>query len=399
MMQHVSFANPVPDPMKRATANGMTSPRRDMPREVAGIGRVRVIFRCDAATLPEIGSGHVKRCLHLADAMVSAGLCRRDDILFATRTDGNYEPGGRMVREAGYRRLGVADGALEPDAESGTLAAAGATHVIFDRLATAPATVGSLRAAGKIVVSLDDPGPGRDCADLAVNSIMCDLPEGSRALAGYAYLIRPDGHSGVGKKRGVRRRAGVRRKVFASFGGWDARDLAGHLLRVWHRVAPDADLDLAFAELDGHRRRGLEALARRAGKGAKRRIRIHIRPPSFARDLANADLAVVAGGLTALDAAALGTPAIGLPQYPHQLETLRRLQALGTLIIGSDGMRLSEARLAHTLVRLLSAPGFLRRMGRDGRRAVDGKGTARVIDALRPLFTDAAASFRGGGNA
>lgn len=101
-----------------------------------------------------------------------------------------------------------------------------------------------------------------------------------------------------------------------------------------------------------------------------------------ARLLFDADMAIVAGGVTLYEAACLGTPTLVVSHHPLQQITAARFEALGiaqSLGLSSDvtGSQLVEAALA--------LAGDARRraeMGRRGRELVDGCGTERVEKLL-----------------
>ena len=57
----------------------------------------------------------------------------------------------------------------------------------------------------------------------------------------------------------------------------------------------------------------------------KCQISMVVRPADFCERLANADIAVVSGGLTVFQALSMGIPVVGLPQYVHQNDTLQNL--------------------------------------------------------------------------
>ena len=340
----------------------------------------RLVFRCDAAALPEIGSGHVVRSLTLARALTGAGSVEAGELAFATRSGGDYALGGRLIAQSGFQQLPVCDDALVGEAEGPTLADAGADLVVLDQLDNAPSTFAALRRRGSRIVALDDVGPAAGEADLLVNAILQTSPADprGRVLIGYRYLVGVDG-SPHPRQRTVHRN---RRSVFASFGGWDARGLARHLIAAWRRIGEEADLEIAIGEATTPTPNALRLQAHSVARRRKTRISLRVRPTDFAQRLARADVAVVSGGLTAFQAVAAGAPAIGLPQYEHQLATLRMLEANGVALIGSSDMHLSTQRLCASLRRLLTDSSARRRMARRGPRLIDGGGTRRVVSEM-----------------
>jgi spore coat polysaccharide biosynthesis predicted glycosyltransferase SpsG len=117
-------------------------------------------------------------------------------------------------------------------------------------------------------------------------------------------------------------------------------------------------------------------------------------PERFREALAQATLAVVAGGTTLYEACALGTPVVAVPVVPAQATTVRRFVRAGlatgvrsTARVGSDAWGRSAAA---ALLGLLADAGRRDEQSRRGQRAIDGAGAARVARAIDALVGDRA---------
>jgi len=62
----------------------------------------KVIFRCDAGSMNEIGSGHIVRSINLANALVNRGFLLRSEIVFYTRGDKKYLLGDKLLMKSGF---------------------------------------------------------------------------------------------------------------------------------------------------------------------------------------------------------------------------------------------------------------------------------------------------------
>ncbi|MBL8141610.1 MAG: hypothetical protein JNM38_10900 [Acidobacteria bacterium] len=94
-------------------------------------------------------------------------------------------------------------------------------------------------------------------------------------------------------------------------------------------------------------------------------------------------VAVTAGGVTALEAAACATPVVATPVDAAQRPTVTALARAGAAIDGGRFGRQRVAAIATEVARLLANAPRRAQMGRAGRNLVDGKGAARVVDAIR----------------
>jgi spore coat polysaccharide biosynthesis predicted glycosyltransferase SpsG len=109
---------------------------------------------------------------------------------------------------------------------------------------------------------------------------------------------------------------------------------------------------------------------------------------SLAPVLAAAEVAIVAGGITLYEAAALGVPAVAVAIVPAQRATVNAFaRAEAALAVTSQGRADAIAAKAALLLRDRAHASAL--AGR-ARRLVDGRGTARVANVLRRLAEEAA---------
>ena len=102
--------------------------------------------------------------------------------------------------------------------------------------------------------------------------------------------------------------------------------------------------------------------------------------------MAGSDLALSAYGITCMELAQMGVPAITVTHTQADVEWAHRVAALGFLEVGGWVETADPDDLAETVDRLLLAPAELRRMSEAGRRQIDGRGAERVAGELEKLL-------------
>ena len=226
------------------------------------------------------------------------------------------------------------------------------------------------RRRGIPVASIHDAGLARVDSDLLIDgSIGSDV---HRAHAGQ--LVGPKFAMLDPTIDAQRRRRCPRvptRLVIALGGGAHVFSLIGALARAIARRVPHADIRVAR----GFTARRLPHLAAATWVHA---------PEGLAAELAQADAAIVAGGLTLYEACALGTPAVAVAVAAGQRHTVRAAAACGAIVDagGPDfGVR-DIARIANRAARLLGDRLARRRLSARARRLVDARGVWRVASAL-----------------
>jgi spore coat polysaccharide biosynthesis predicted glycosyltransferase SpsG len=103
--------------------------------------------------------------------------------------------------------------------------------------------------------------------------------------------------------------------------------------------------------------------------------------------LLDADVAIVAGGVTLYETCAIGVPAVALAVVPAQRPAIRAFAAAGAVIDagGVSAGRASIARAAAGVARLVANRRLRQTMTRRARQIVDGQGTARVAARIQAL--------------
>ncbi len=128
-----------------------------------------------------------------------------------------------------------------------------------------------------------------------------------------------------------------------------------------------------------------------------------LRAPQWLRlELARASVAILAGGVTLYEAAALGVPAVALAVVPAQRPTIAAFARLGAACAAGSasaeqpgGISKVIAQVAREMDGLLADDRMRERMAAAGRAAIDGLGGQRVAAALHELIAEYANGDRG----
>jgi spore coat polysaccharide biosynthesis predicted glycosyltransferase SpsG len=278
-----------------------------------------------AAVGHDTGTGHLRRCLTLADELA------HHDVRFLLATD-DPETWFGHVTSAGYRMAeGIPPGGI----------------AVLDMLGADPAFVWGLRQQGTRVVVLEDGGPGAQAADLAINEL---LDVGDRWGPAFA-VIRPEFLTG--RPHAPSGADTDRPRVLVSFGGTDPTGTATRVTRALLNI-------------------GLHVTRRDPADEPRRPI---------AEDMATHHLLVSSCGRTIHEAAAIGIPTIGIPVNGAE-DTHLRLPSVRYL---PRVELVSDAEITAAVRSVLASRGLRIEMSEHGRALVDGRGTqriARMIDDL-----------------
>ena len=71
-----------------------------------------IIFRCDSGNSNEIGTGHIVRCINLAEKLISKKIVSKNQILFLTRGDKHFNLGKKILLNRGFNFIAKSNNVL-----------------------------------------------------------------------------------------------------------------------------------------------------------------------------------------------------------------------------------------------------------------------------------------------
>lgn len=360
---------------------------------------MRVAFRTDGS--PQIGTGHVMRCLTLADALREEGaecqfVCREHEghLMDHIRSRG-YElhalprPGSNTSLESDLAHtswLGI-DWQTDADQVREALGSEGLDWLIVDHYALDHRWESVLRSSCKRILAIDDLADRQHDCDLLLDQNYGSSAERYRGLIpsecahchGPEYaLLKP-----VYAERCAKLPAhdGQVRRVLVYFGGGaDAENLT--CMAVQALQMPElahVELDIVVGAVYAHQS-SLEQLVVQRGNAT-----IHRQLADLADLMANADLAIGAGGATTWERCCMGLPTCVISIAENQRPTCEALSADRlTDYLGHVDQVTSEL-IRDRVLFFVKNSDLLLDLSKRGMRLVDGNGTDRILDELRAI--------------
>ncbi len=356
---------------------------------------MQIVIRADASQ--QIGSGHLARCLalaeelraegtevhffsralegHLLDVICAGGfkLSRLGAVSPANGSEENFWFGGKSWEED----------AAECIAQLGELPGR-ADWLLVDHYGIDERWEARLRPhVGRIAV-IDDLANRRHDCDLLIDQNLrpegesryadkvpahCELLEGAR----YALLRREFGRA----RAMLAPRDGKVRRILVFFGGMDHLNQTAMALQALDEEAGrQLWIDVVIGATNPHH----EEIRRWcAGRG---NIHLHCQTSNIADLMAAADLSVGAGGVTMLERCALGLPSVLITVAANQTSGSEQLSQQGGAIYLGMHDEVSPQSLRRVLAGVMEMPGLLRTIGNRCRQLVDAAGAERVARHL-----------------
>jgi spore coat polysaccharide biosynthesis predicted glycosyltransferase SpsG len=316
------------------------------------------------------------RCLALAEELRSRGA----EVMFVCESAA-VPWADDQIRSRGIR---VEPAVWTPDEHLGLLTRFRLDAVVFDSYDLDTAVYTAVRASGLPVLAIVDGDLRGAEADLYVDQNLGSeldtpqLPAGATRLAGLDYVLVRDEVLDLRPQRTPVIEQTDRSKVFAFFGGTDAFGAGPHV------VAALAATGLPFdATVIAPRPELVDAIASTNLRPGQ--VVSAVGPTSrLAAEVVAADLVISASGTSTWELFCLGAVAGLVCVVDNQAMGYERAVATGAAAgvgVLSDLSKAPEHAVP-VLRRLLTDPAERARLATAGWRLVDGKGRARVADAL-----------------
>jgi len=328
------------------------------------------LIRADGGTA--MGGGHLMRGLALAEA-----LRPRAAVTFLTRGQSTLVD---HIREAGFRVVEL--GAAHPDPEDAAAVLRFAHTVerpwiVVDGYHFDERYLARLRGARVLVVDDGPRLPQYDVDALLDQNIGAlqqryPAPRGARLLLGPRFTMLRPGFAGLERRAG----GGPVPRLLVAMGGGDAVNATRLVLDGLRTARTRFEISILIGGANPH----ADALEAEFGRTAGWRFLRNVR--DVAGIMASADIAVAGVGGVMWELACAGVPALLVSVTDVQRAIAARVQSYGAHKLIGDAAALSPAEVARAVEELTDDCAARLRMSELGRKLVDGRGAARVADAL-----------------
>jgi UDP-2,4-diacetamido-2,4,6-trideoxy-beta-L-altropyranose hydrolase len=345
---------------------------------------LRILFLADAG--PAVGGGHVMRCLTLARALAERGA----ECAFVESR--SAAPMLRRFGWPGQTLLAMTDADTVPALVDYATALAdlfAADAVVLDHYQTAVAEEAYLRGAGRTIIVIDDladrphdaamlvdPGYGR-----RPEAYRALVPEGTILLTGPAHaLVRPEFASARHRALSRRARHGPVRRAMVSLGLTDLGAVTHRVLQALINSLDDVRLDIVL----GYDAPSIPALTEMARDD--RRLHLWIDTAEMASLMADADIAVGAGGSSIWERATVGLPSVTVILADNQRAMVSQMAAAGLTMAVDVVDPDFETQLRMCWNALAGDQGDRWRLTERSADLCDGRGAERVAEAIVDLL-------------
>ena len=337
-----------------------------------------VVFGCDIG--PDIGIGHLMRCVALAEELRSRGA----RIVFAAGVEA-VPLAAEQLRRRGFERVAGFKDATDATTR---LAELDASIVVLDSYRLPETMYAVIRSAGYPVVAVVDYDLACRSADLYVDQNLGAertnpaIATDSRRLAGASYVMLRDEIVNARPDEPRSWPSAGPANVFGFFGGTDPAGVAAMIARAL--IAADVSFAATIVAASSDQRAEIANLQTRTGQ------RVEAIPPTdqLADHVTRADVVVSAAGTSTWELLCLGaaTGLVCVADNQRQAYELTQEAGVAVGVATADELVDRSEDATERLRTLLTDPRQREQLRTRGMRLVDGLGRRRVADAVVELM-------------
>lgn len=266
-----------------------------------------IVFRCDGGDIPELGYGHLYRCLVLANYFKKKFYLKPKRIAFMIKSKKKYSKGIRILKKYNFSILKIYDDIKDYGIkEAQYFKKIEGNLLILDRLGRVPKNffkIISDRFKKKII--LDDSSNNRKLFDLSLNPLIQNVSRDKNSKIGFKYLILKPTNS---LKKTVNEN-----NIFLFFGGFDAQNITPKIVKLLNQINRNFKLFLP-----------LSFKKRKFEKISQNKI-CYFKSDQYYDRLVNSNIAITSGGIGLFDALLNKKKIICIPQYVHQTKNAKKI--------------------------------------------------------------------------
>ena len=336
------------------------------------------MIRADASTA--IGTGHVMRCLALAQAWQDAG----GQVAFAMV---ETTPAIDERLHAENISLNRIDGPPGSERDCTQFIALARNYhpsfIVVDGYRFGASYLQTLKNEKHKVLLMDDNGLcGTYSADIVLNQNMHarenlyqSREKNTRLMLGTKYALLRREFIGPRNHREIAR---IGRKLLVSMGGSDPENVT---LRVMEAIEKVEVAGLEVAILVGGSNPHLASVSEAAAR-SRHSCRILHDVSNMPGVILSADLAISAAGTACWEYCALGLPAVLLAVAENQIPNAEALERAGAVQLVSGGSCFAIGEMAELITRLANSAHEREALSQAARALVDGKGAGRAVSTM-----------------
>ncbi len=277
-------------------------------RKLNNFSENKIIFRCDAANISDLGTGHVFRSLNIAHYLKKKFKIKKEQICFFIKFQNKFKVGFNIVKKNGYKIIKIDKKISDySEKEISILKKYKSNLLIIDRLGKINLRfINDLKNNFKKKIILEDSSINRKKFDLSLNPLIRNIRAVKNSKIGFEYMI-------LKSNKPLKKKNIKKNHIFLFFGGFDRKKYSTKIIQILNNFK--FKLKIYLPEIY------LKYL-----KNIKTSHEIEFfNNKNYQSKLKISNVVFSSGGLALFDSILINKKIICLPQYEHQKTNAKEL--------------------------------------------------------------------------
>lgn len=333
----------------------------------------KIVFRCDAADIPEIGSGHVYRSILIANFLKKKFSLNANQIVFAIKTKGKYSKNLKILEKYKFEIIEIKSKVKDySNEEAKELNKIKANLLVIDRLGKLTKNFHKIiKHNFKKKIIIDDSSIERKFFDLSLNPLIQNVPSFNGDKIGYEYMILNILNN---KNQKIIKNY---KNIFIFFGGFDNKNLTNKVIRSLNFIQIKLNIFLPLAYKNLIKIKGL------------RHKLIFFKPDKYFKELAKANISIVAGGISLFDAILNKKKIICIPQYKHQELNAKKIFKKGAINYLESEHKNFKINLNKLFLKIYKDELYLKKINTIQRRIINIRKVENTLKLFSKIYDEA----------
>ena len=330
----------------------------------------KIVFRCDAANIPEIGSGHVYRSLVIAKFLKTKLSLDPKLIAFIVKTKGKYSKNLTILRKHKFEiiriKSTIKDYSTEEAKELNKLRA---NMIIIDRLGKVNKNFyESIKTNFKKKIIIDDSSIHRKLFDLSLNPLIQNVPTFKGEKVGYKYLILDISKN---TKPKIKKN---NKNIFLFFGGFDSKNLTQKVINSLNLIKIKFNIHLPLAY-------------KSSVKIKKNQHNFNFfKPEKYFNQLNKSNISIISGGIALFDSILNKKKIICIPQYEHQELNAKKILKTKAINYLNSKNKNFDVNLINLILKIYKDKHYLKKINAIQRRIIDIKKVKNTLELFLKTY-------------
>ena len=265
--------------------------------------KYKILIRCDAANILGIGTGHVYRCITIAQLIKKKYKLKHQDIAFVIKTKNKFKQGLSILKSYKFKIIQIENHMLKANSmdEAKYLTQNSSNLLIIDRLgSTNIGFIKKIKNSFNKKIIIDDFSDNRKHFDLSLNPLTHNVKKVKNSNIGFNYLISPS----INSKKSYKK---INEKNILIFlGGFDSRNFTIKIVKILNLIPFKLNIFIHNSFIKKIKK-----------KISKNKI-IFFDSKKYTKILNKVNIVVNAGGIGLFDSIYYNKKIICTPQYKKQ---------------------------------------------------------------------------------